>query len=100
MEIDWQQLGAAGILGLFALQVIREILNFKGHSTGGYVTVKKAVSDSLQPLAQDLREVRVDTEKLRLSQHRANDIQTGVAGKLDLAHVKLDALVRHTEQTR
>lgn len=102
MEIDWQQLGAAGILGLFALQVIREVLNFKGHGNGngGYATVKRAVAESLHPIAQDMREVRGDTEKLRASQHRANDIQTAVAGKLDLAHHKLDTLVRHSESAR
>ena len=100
MEIDWQQLGAAGVLGLFALQVIREILNFKGRTNdgnGNYAAVKRAISDGLQPIAQDMREVRGDTEKLRASQHRANDIQTTVAGKLDLAHHKLDTVLRHVE---
>jgi hypothetical protein len=58
------------------------------------------VSESLQPIAQDMREVRSDAEKLRASQHRANDIQTAVSGKLDLAHHKLDTLVRHAESAR
>ena len=105
MEITdaiWQQLGAAGILGLFALQVVREVLNFKGRGENGhtYGAMRKAIVDAVQPLASGVQEIRSDTDKLRASQHRANEIAQVVAGKLDLAHVKLDSLVRHTEQQR
>lgn len=102
MNTLWLQFGVAGILGLFALQVIREILTYLGHrpSEAGhsYTVVRKALVDGLQPLSATVQEIRGDTEKLRASQHRANEISQAAVGKLDLAHVKLDTLVRHAEK--
>ena len=95
----WLQFAVAILLGQFALQVIREILNVKGRGENGqsYQATRKAVTDGTQPLSATLAEIRSDTEKLRASQHRSNEINQAAIGKLDLAHVKLDTVIRHVE---
>jgi hypothetical protein len=104
-----------GIGGVFALLMVREILNFlkawenrkvrkNGGSNGAaggqsvdfwrtaqYEAARRAMNDVIPLLSGELRELRMDTAKIRESQHRIVEALQTAVGKLDL-------LVRLIEQ--
>jgi hypothetical protein len=118
-ENIWLQFGAAGLLGLFALQVLREVLGFLRARNGGratplspsageyavefwraenYKVARQALEDFSSPLITKLSgaltEIRSDTEKLRAGQHALADTATILTGKFELLNAKLDTLLR------
>ena len=93
------QFGAAAMVGLFLLQVIDRLLKFKrnGPDQNGIVTAmykasRAATKDEIGPA---LATVLADSERLRVSHHRATEILQALTGKHELTDQKIDQLLRH-----